>query len=56
MHGKSLLIASPLITALAFGTVDISQASVVPTASVSTGESHITHITAALKAAVMCVM
>jgi hypothetical protein len=47
MNGKCLLIASPLIAALAFGTVNISQASVVPT-PVSAGDSH---IAAPLKAA-----
>ncbi|SNS01967.1 hypothetical protein SAMN05216276_1002311 [Streptosporangium subroseum] len=45
MYGKRLLIASPLIAALAFGTVGISQASVVQTSaapkSVSAGDSHI---------------
>ncbi|MEU7893941.1 hypothetical protein AB0B45_13865 [Nonomuraea sp. NPDC049152] len=41
MYGKCLLIASPLVATLALGTVDISQASVVPT-SVSAGDSHIT--------------
>ncbi|MGJ6970086.1 hypothetical protein ACSDR0_50350 [Streptosporangium sp. G11] len=39
MHGKCLLIASPLAVALVFGTVDISQASAVPT-SVSVGDSY----------------
>ncbi|MET9338914.1 hypothetical protein [Nonomuraea sp. NPDC003804] len=47
MRGKCLLIASPLIPALVFGTVAVSQASVVPT-SVSAGDSH---VTATLKAA-----
>ncbi|MEO3863187.1 hypothetical protein [Acrocarpospora sp. B8E8] len=41
MHGKRLLFASPLITALVFGSIGISQASVVPT-SVSAGASHVT--------------
>ncbi|GAA1022010.1 hypothetical protein Aple_084120 [Acrocarpospora pleiomorpha] len=41
MRGKRLLFASPLIAALAFGTVDIAQASAAPT-SASAGNSHLT--------------
>ncbi|AWS42776.1 hypothetical protein [Streptosporangium sp. 'caverna'] len=46
MYGKRLLTASPLIAALVFGTVDISQASVVQASvvpkSVSAADSHVT--------------
>ncbi|GIH25406.1 hypothetical protein Aph01nite_37160 [Acrocarpospora phusangensis] len=41
MRGKRLLFASPLIAALAFGTIDIASASAAPT-SASTGENHFT--------------
>jgi hypothetical protein len=41
MRGKRLLFASPLIAALAFGTVDIAQASAAPT-SASAGNSYLT--------------
>ncbi|MDF5757782.1 hypothetical protein [Spongiactinospora sp. TRM90649] len=42
MHGKRLLFASPLIAALAFGSIGTSQASVFPTASVSADDSRVT--------------
>ncbi|WP_214105617.1 hypothetical protein [Acrocarpospora catenulata] len=41
MRGKRLLFASPLIAALAFGTVDTAQATAAPT-SASAGNSHLT--------------